>query len=79
MARSTLGANKSDLNGYLLHMRRAVSYTSKQTTGLIMRTTPNGAEKRKPTTRSRPQSKRPEILAYLTIDAAYLAAHPFTP
>lgn len=79
MARSTLGANKSDLNGYLLHMRRAVSYTSKQTTGLIMRTTPNGAEKRKPTTRSRPQSKRPTITAQLSVNAAFLAANPYNP
>lgn len=79
MARSTLGADKSDLNGYLLHMRKATTYTTSQTTGLVMRTTPRAKARPDPVTRSRPQSQRPGIIAHLSIDEAYLAANPYTP
>lgn len=79
MARSLLGVEDSDLDAYLRHMRTAVAYTTAQTAGTVMRTTAHGRERPLPVTTSRPQAHRPTIEALLQLDAAYLAAHPYTP
>ena len=79
MARSTKGTDQSNLNAYLHHMQTAVVYTTSQTTGTVMRTTPNAAPRRPPATRAAPRQHRPTMYASTALDLDYLAAHPFTP
>lgn len=79
MAQSLHGVDDSDLNAYLEHMRTAVLYTTTQAPGSIMRTTPNQRERPLPYSRSRPQTKPPTLEVFFILDAAYLAAHPYTP
>lgn len=79
MARSLLGVDKSDLNAYLQHMQKAVVYTTSQTTGTVMRTTPNAKARKLPATRAAPRQHRPTIYSQTSIDSDYLALHPYTP
>lgn len=79
MARSTLGLDKSNLNAFWQHMRRAVAYTTTQTTGIVMRTTPGYKPRRDPATKSRITPHQPDLVASVQIDTAYLALHPYTP
>lgn len=79
MARSTLGVDKSDLNAFYVHMRTAVAYTTAQTTGTVMRTTPRGAPRRDPDASPRAGPHQPTITAWVSLDEAYLALHPYTP
>lgn len=79
MARSLLGVDKSDLNAYLNHMQKAVVYTTNQTTGTVMRTTPNGKARKLPATRAAPRQHRPTMTRITAIDSDYLALHPYTP
>lgn len=79
MARSLFGVDKSDLNAYLNHMQKAVVYTTNQTTGTVMRTTPNGKARKLPATRAAPRQHRPTMYSATTIDSDYLALHPYTP
>ena len=79
MARSLFGVDKSDLNAYLNHMQKAVVYTTSQTTGTVMRTTPNGKARKLPATRAAPRQHRPTMYSKAAIDSDYLALHPYTP
>ena len=79
MARSTQGVDDSDPQAFWQHMQKAVTYTTTQTTGTVMRTMPKGAARKLPEARPRPQAYRPTIEAYISYDAAYLAANPYTP
>lgn len=79
MARSLFGVDKSDLNAYLNHMQKAVVYTTSQTTGTVMRTTPNGKARKLPATRAAPRQHRPTTQSITAIDSDYLALHPYTP
>lgn len=79
MARSLKGVDKSDLNAYLNHMQKAVVYTTSQTTGTVMRTTPNGKARKLPATRAAPRQHRPTTQSITAIDSDYLALHPYTP
>lgn len=79
MARSLFGVDKSDLNAYLNHMQKAVVYTTSQTTGTVMRTTPNGKARKLPATRAAPRQHRPTTESITAIDSDYLALHPYTP
>lgn len=78
MARSLKGVDKSDLNAYLNHMQKAVVYTTSQTTGTVMRTTPNGKARKLPATRAAPRQHRPTMYCAPEIDSDYLALHPYT-
>lgn len=77
MARSTGGLDKSDLPAFLRHMQTAVTYTTSQTTGQVMRTMPHGATRKPPALRTRTKAKRPELYPWLELDETYLAAHPY--
>ena len=79
MARSTRGLDKSNLDAFYQHMRRAVAYTTTQATGVVMRTTPGYKPRRDPATKPRITPHQPDIVAYVQIDTAYLALHPYTP
>ena len=79
MARSLFGVDKSDLNAYLNHMQKAVVYTTSQTTGTVMRTTPHGKARKLPATRAAPRQHRPTMTSWTAIDSDYLALHPYTP
>lgn len=79
MARSTHGLDKSNLNAFYQHMRRAVAYRTTQATGVVMRTTPGYKPRRDPATKSRITPHQPDLVASIGIDAAYLALHPYTP
>lgn len=79
MARSTLGLDKSNLNAFWQHMRRAVAYTTTQTTGVVMRTTPGYKPRRDPAASPRAGPHQPTITAWVSLDQAYLALHPYTP
>ena len=79
MARSLFGVDESDLNAYLNHMQKAVVYTTSQTTGTVMRTTPNGKARKLPATRAAPRQHRPTTQSITAIDSDYLALHPYTP
>ena len=79
MARSTHGLDKSNLDAFYQHMRRAVAYTTTQTTGVVMRTTPGYKPRRDPATMPGITPHQPNLAAYVQIDEAYLALHPYTP
>lgn len=79
MARSTKGVNKTDLPAYLNHMQNAVIYNTTQTTGTVMRSTPNGKPRKLPATRAAPRQFRPQMFSNAVIDLDYLAAHPYIP
>lgn len=79
MARSTNGLDKSNLDAFYQHMRRAVAYTTTQATGVVMRTTPGYKPRRDPATKPRITPHQPDLEASVQIDTAYLALHPYTP
>ena len=79
MARSTKGTDQSNLNAYLHHMQTAVVYTTSQTTGTVMRATPNAKARKLPATRAAPRQHRPTMYSKAAIDSDYLALHPYTP
>lgn len=79
MARSTFGLVKNQKNALAAHLRRAVAYTTTQTTGTVMRTMQNNLPRRDPFARSRPQAHPAICYATTEIDAAYLAANPYIP
>lgn len=79
MARSTFGLVKTNPDALAAHLRRAVAYTTTQTTGTVMRTMPNNKPRRDPAGASRPQAHPATCYATTEIDTAYLAANPYIP